>query len=657
MPDENIPPAGGPPSGAGGGEGGGAAGGGGEGGEGERRRRRRRRGGRGGGGAEARGEGGGGTGGSPGGERPEGEARVEGSAGGEPRPPQQPQQQGQPGPGQPRREERGPRAPRPEGGGGQRPPQQQQQGQPRSGERGPRPPREERGPRPPRPEGGGGQRPPQQQAQPRRDERSGERGPRPPREERGPRPPREERGPGQQAQGGPGQAQPALGGGGAPRRDERREERGPRPPREERGPGQQERSTRAPREERRPPSDTSPPPSDLDAGWDDLLNASPLAAPSRARTPDPARAPAPEPEDDAPAPDIKLAPDLPPAESDPDGEAVFSQDALDDLDLPGRGALCNVVGIKFHESGKVYDADAGDASYARGDRILVDTERGPTLAVVAFASTRRHVDEPLRRVTRRADARDLARAAENEERAVEYLRAAKERVRERRMPVKMFSVELAQTGGKATFYFSSDDRIDFRELVRDLSQRLKLRIEMRQIGARDEAKMVGGIGSCGRELCCTTFLPRFDPVSIKMAKDQGLVLNPSKVSGQCGRLKCCLVYEQAAYSEMRKGLPKLGKRVITPAGEGRVSELDVLRRRVRVSFAPGEFEVFPAEMVTAVVIPPPEPRGGRRLLPVVAPDDDDEHEHEADQGHDGDAPAKDQAPGDPPPPPDDPPAS
>src|SRR5205814_3474601 len=160
------------------------------------------------------------------------------------------------------------------------------------------------------------------------------------------------------------------------------------------------------------------------------------------------------------------------------------------------------------------------------------------------------------------------------------------------------------SGGKILFYFVSDDRIDFRDLVKDLSQRLHTRIEMRQIGARDEAKLVGGIGSCGRELCCSTWLPAFVPISIKMAKDQGLPLNPSKVSGQCGRLKCCLVYEQDLYKEMRKTLPKVGKRVSTPAGEGKVVELDVLRQKVRVWFDEGGSETFPGDVVTLLAPPP-----------------------------------------------------
>src|SRR4029077_4958772 len=150
----------------------------------------------------------------------------------------------------------------------------------------------------------------------------------------------------------------------------------------------------------------------------------------------------------------------------------------------------------------------------------------------------------------------------------------------------------------------SENRVDFRELVRDLAGKHHLRVEMRQVGVRGEAKMVGGIGSCGRELCCTTFLPRFAPVSIKMAKHQNLVLNPAKVSGQCGRLKCCLVYEEANYVEEATARPKLGKRVSTPEGEGRVADLDLLHGRVRVYFQDGPPQVFSAEQVKQLGPPP-----------------------------------------------------
>ncbi len=184
-------------------------------------------------------------------------------------------------------------------------------------------------------------------------------------------------------------------------------------------------------------------------------------------------------------------------------------------------------------------------------------------------------------------------------------------VRARKIPVKMFRAEVHQNG-KATFYFASENRIDFRDLVRDLGNELRLRVELRQVGVRDEAKMVGGIGSCGLELCCSTFLPRFAPVSIKMAKHQNLVLNPTKVSGQCGRLKCCLVYEEANYVEAAKALPKLGKRVSTPEGEGRVADLDVLHGRVRVYFQDGPPQVFSAEQVKQLGPPPGSGAGAGR---------------------------------------------
>ena len=181
-----------------------------------------------------------------------------------------------------------------------------------------------------------------------------------------------------------------------------------------------------------------------------------------------------------------------------------------------------------------------------------------------------------------AEARDLARAESDQRRATEALAFARERAKARQLPIKMFRVEMH--GGRATFYFAAETRVDFRELVRDLASKVHARVEMRQIGVRDEAKMVGGIGSCGLELCCSTFLPKFAPVSIKMAKNQNLALNPTKVSGQCGRLKCCLVYEEANYVEAAKRLPRAGKRVTTPEGVGRVGDVDVLRERVRVYF-------------------------------------------------------------------------
>jgi cell fate regulator YaaT (PSP1 superfamily) len=209
------------------------------------------------------------------------------------------------------------------------------------------------------------------------------------------------------------------------------------------------------------------------------------------------------------------------------------------------------------------------------------------------------------RILRIADERDLARADDEDRRAAEALDFAREAIRERKLGIKVFHAEVQQAGGKATFYFASDARIDFRDLVRDLSGNLRLRVEMRQVGVRDEAKMVGGIGSCGRELCCSTFLPRFAPISIKAAKNQNIALTPSKVSGQCGRLKCCLVYEEANYVEAAKSLPRVGKRVETPDGIGRVGDLDVLRGRVRVLFMDGPPKVYEGHQLRPVPLGPP----------------------------------------------------
>ena len=266
--------------------------------------------------------------------------------------------------------------------------------------------------------------------------------------------------------------------------------------------------------------------------------------------------------------------------------------------------LVNTVGVKLHPTGRTYELDAGVLTLRRGQRVIIQGENGHELGVVAVASAPRpSPGGRLPRVLRVADERDLERLEANTRRAAEALALGREMVRARKIPVKMFRAEVHQNG-KATFYFASENRIDFRDLVRDLGNELRLRVELRQVGVRDEAKMVGGIGSCGLELCCSTFLPRFAPVSIKMAKHQNLVLNPAKVSGQCGRLKCCLVYEEANYVEASKALPKLGKRVSTPEGEGRVADLDVLRGRVRVYFQDGPPQVFSAEQVKQLGPPP-----------------------------------------------------
>jgi cell fate regulator YaaT (PSP1 superfamily) len=306
-------------------------------------------------------------------------------------------------------------------------------------------------------------------------------------------------------------------------------------------------------------------------------------------------------DDDGPPADVVLAADLP-ADAPADDPDPVSYPLLELPSAPLGDDVASVAGVRFVPGGRVQWCDAGDADYARGERVMVDADRGTRLAWIAVPPARRAVrDRGMRRVIRRAGEQDLRGERDGDTDRAHALRVAKDKAAALRLPLKVFRVELlGQSGrsGRLNVYYTTDERLDLRDFIRDVSSALGgVRVELRQLGVRDEAKAVGGIGSCGLTLCCTTWLPDFVPVSIKMAKDQGLVLSPTKVSGQCGRLKCCLVYEQAAYAELRKGLPKLGKRVIAARGEGRVVEVDVLRQRIRVSYGPGDTEVMPATEV------------------------------------------------------------
>ncbi len=277
----------------------------------------------------------------------------------------------------------------------------------------------------------------------------------------------------------------------------------------------------------------------------------------------------------------------------------------------GAGTV-NIAGVKLDPRGRVLACDAGQLELRHGEQVVVDDGREIEVGTVAVASARRSPAEgatapaPLPRILRRAEPNDLDRVRAAVERAAEARAFARERAGAQKLGIKIFRVEF-QRGGRALFYFASESRVDFRELVRDLAARYHTRIELRQVGVRDEAKMVGGIGSCGRELCCSTFLPKFAPVSIKMAKHQNLAMAPTKVSGQCGRLKCCLVYEDATYIEAAAALPKIGKRVGTPDGVGRVGDLDVLRGRVRVYFDGQPPKTFTADDLQPAPPPPAPP--------------------------------------------------
>jgi cell fate regulator YaaT (PSP1 superfamily) len=228
------------------------------------------------------------------------------------------------------------------------------------------------------------------------------------------------------------------------------------------------------------------------------------------------------------------------------------------------------------------------------DQVIVETERGKSLGTV-IGLIRDEVPDSnhskLKAIIRKANEQDLQMAATNAEREEEALKFCKKRSIERAMEMKLVRAEYLFDGSKIIFYFTADGRIDFRDLVRDLAQHFRTRIEMRQIGVRDEAKMVGGLGCCGRELCCSSYLRSFSPVSVKMAKAQGLALNPSKISGQCGRLLCCLGYEYDTYNELRKNLPKCGKKLNLPDGPADVVALNVLAQKITLASKDGRREV------------------------------------------------------------------
>ena len=244
-----------------------------------------------------------------------------------------------------------------------------------------------------------------------------------------------------------------------------------------------------------------------------------------------------------------------------------------------------IVKIQFNTAGKLYDFSTGNLDLGVGDKVIVETERGRSIATVVvgpldFAEA--DLPEGLKTVLRKAHPEDVEAARRNAAREKEAFDFCLARIKDRSMEMKLIRAEYLFDGSKAIFYFTADGRIDFRELVKDLAHAFHTRIEMRQIGVRDEAKMVGGIGICGRELCCSSFLRDFEPVSVKMAKEQNLALNPTKISGQCGRLLCCLGYEFETYCTLRKCLPKCGKRVQCGNVEGEVIKLNVLDGTVTV---------------------------------------------------------------------------
>lgn len=249
--------------------------------------------------------------------------------------------------------------------------------------------------------------------------------------------------------------------------------------------------------------------------------------------------------------------------------------------------MTEIVGVKFKKAGKVYYFDPGENKLEPGMQVIVETARGVELGDVVLANKMtddKNVVSPLKPVIRIATEKDKKQAEDNIQKEKEAFKICLEKIEKHKLDMKLVEVEYTFDQNKILFYFTADGRVDFRELVKDLASVFRTRIELRQIGVRDEAKMLGGLGICGRKLCCASHLGGFEPVSIKMAKEQSLSLNPTKISGTCSRLMCCLKYEQEAYEDLLKTTPAVGSIVKTPDGKGKVVEVNLLRGMLKVHY-------------------------------------------------------------------------
>ncbi len=252
--------------------------------------------------------------------------------------------------------------------------------------------------------------------------------------------------------------------------------------------------------------------------------------------------------------------------------------------------MVKVVGVRFKNAGKIYYFDPGELLIDLNQNVIVETARGIEFGLVVVPN--RDVDEseivaPLKKVIRIASQEDATHAEENEKKEKDAYNICMQKINDHKLDMKLIDVEYTFDNNKVLFYFTADGRVDFRELVKDLAAIFKTRIELRQIGVRDESKMMGGIGICGRVLCCNSFLGEFQPVSIKMAKEQSLSLNPTKISGTCGRLMCCLKYEQEAYEDLLGRVPKVGAIVDTPEGQGTVVAVNLLKEILKIKLDAG----------------------------------------------------------------------
>lgn len=258
--------------------------------------------------------------------------------------------------------------------------------------------------------------------------------------------------------------------------------------------------------------------------------------------------------------------------------------------------MVTVIGVRFKKAGKIYYFNPNELDIKKGDFVVVETARGVEFGECVIGKkeiSESDIVAPLKNVIRKAETDDIEKNTENKRKEEEAFQLCLEKILKHQLNMKLIDVEYTFDNNKVIFYFTADGRVDFRELVKDLAAVFRTRIELRQIGVRDEAKMTGGLGPCGRTLCCSTFLGEFAPVSIKMAKEQNLSLNPTKISGICGRLMCCLNYEQETYEGIRKRLPKVGSIVETPYGTGEVVANSVVKEsvKVKIKIKDGEDEI------------------------------------------------------------------
>ncbi|MFC1591826.1 stage 0 sporulation family protein [Thermodesulfobacteriota bacterium] len=264
--------------------------------------------------------------------------------------------------------------------------------------------------------------------------------------------------------------------------------------------------------------------------------------------------------------------------------------------------MANIIGVKLRKQLRPIEATAGELTFQTGDKVMIETKNGPTLGTViprpAYKCSLKRERGNYSKVLGMAEEADLRQEELNIRMERDYYQVCKKKILKHKLPMKMVEVEIVTDGSKVVFYFVAENRVDFRQLVKELAADLRTRIEMRQIGARSEAQKIGGLGCCGRDLCCANFLKKFAPVTVRMTKEQGLPLDPEKISGVCGRLMCCLAYEYETYVELKQGLPKVGKRIKTPKGAGKIKQINIITKKITVDLEDGVLLELPIEEYT-----------------------------------------------------------